>query len=230
MHQDQQRDDGQAYTTLLQEATSGLHYLQRAAAGPARARLLLLHGVGGNETNLIAVANQIDPRVEVQLLRAPLSFGPGQHAWFPVSFTGSGPQIDEALAERSRRALIDFVRAQSPTLPTVIAGFSQGGIMSASVGLSAPDVVSGFSILSGRILPELAPHIASSAALANVQGFIGHGRFDDKLPLAWAERAQAWLEELGVKHLTKIYSCGHTLPAEEVADFKQWLTAPLMLD
>lgn len=62
----------------------------------------------------------------------------------------------------SRLALIRFVKQMQATFGiapqhTVIAGFSQGGILSFSVALSAPERVAGFGVLSGRILPELEP-------------------------------------------------------------------------
>ncbi len=55
---------------------------------------------------------------------------------------------------------------------TVVAGFSQGGIMSASVALTRPEAVGGFGILAGRILPELEPAIADPAALRHLRAFI----------------------------------------------------------
>ncbi|WP_213877086.1 phospholipase [Pseudomonas sp. dw_358] len=217
-----------SYSVLYQDPLSHLKFRQRHGQVPAQARLVLLHGVGGNETNLAGLAEAVDPRVEVLLVQGPLNLGPAQFAWFPVRFGANGPQIDEAHAERSRRLLIDFIEART-TLPTVIAGFSQGGIMSASVGLSAPQAVNGFGLLSGRILPELAPHIASTEALGNLQAFVAHGCFDDKLPLHWAERAEQWLEALQVRQQVHIYECGHELIAQEATDFLRWLAGPLGL-
>ncbi|MCM3755264.1 hypothetical protein M3665_25425, partial [Bacillus licheniformis] len=64
---------------LTADPDSGLQYRLRPAAGRPAARLLLLHGVGGNETNLLNVADVIDPRIEIAFLRGPLTFGPSQH-------------------------------------------------------------------------------------------------------------------------------------------------------
>ncbi|MBN3821011.1 phospholipase, partial [Paraburkholderia sp. Se-20369] len=77
---------------LITDPDSGLQYRLRPAAGRPAARLLLLHGVGGNETNLLGVADAIDPRIEIAFVRGPLTFGPGQHAWFPVRFGAHGPE------------------------------------------------------------------------------------------------------------------------------------------
>ena len=70
------------------------------------------------------------------------------------------PEIDAARADASRLKLITLLRSfrgnddAGTALPTVIAGFSRGGIMSASVGLTSPQDVTAFAVLCGRILPK----------------------------------------------------------------------------
>ncbi len=207
---------------LQHEPQSNLHYRRVLSATPIRARLVLLHGVGGNESNLAGFSSFIPDGVEVLLVRSRLQVGVDGFAWFQVSFTAAGPVINEDQAEVSRQTLVQFVQALPP-LPTVIAGFSQGGILSASVGLSAPQSVAGFGLLSGRILPELAPYIADAEALRSLSAFVAHGKADNKLPVSWAQKADAWLNQLNVKHETHLYDMGHEITAEEVEDFVQWL-------
>jgi phospholipase/carboxylesterase len=190
--------------------------------------VLLLHGVGGNEMSLAELATSIDPDTLLILPRAPRVLAADQFAWFRVAFTASGPSIVEAEAEASRRRLIRFVeqvQAQFAVEPKdiVIAGFSQGGIMSASVALSAPEQVGGFAILSGRILPELKPHLASRERLAHLRSFIGHGEHDRTLPVVWSQRADQWLSELGVEHVTRLYPIAHGISDEMKTDFAEWL-------
>ncbi|WP_020679986.1 alpha/beta hydrolase [Marinobacterium rhizophilum] len=217
------------FSTLLQEPQTGLHFRKHNSTVEPRARLLLLHGVGGNETNLASFADYLPADLEVLLLQAPLQTGPEGYAWFQVSFTAQGPSINEAQAEASRELLLRFIGAQPP-LPTVIAGFSQGGIMSASVGLSAPALVAGFGLLSGRILPELEPRIAPREALQPLSAFIAHGRHDDKLPLFWAERASECLQRLEVSHQTHVYEMNHEIIKDELVDFVDWLKPTLALN
>lgn len=145
-----------------------------------------------------------------------------------MNFTGAGPVIVETETEQSRKTLLLFVKQLQSVYDiapqkTVIAGFSQGGILSASVALSAPELVAGFGVLSGRILPELEPHLADKARLANLRGFIGHGEYDTKLPVVWAQRSDQLLDELGVAHLTRLYPIDHAISADMQADFLSWL-------
>jgi len=216
---------------LTTDPESGLQYRLRPAAGRPAGRLLLLHGVGGNETNLLNLAGTIDPSIDIAFVRGPLTFGPGQYAWFPVRFGPNGPEIDAARADASRVQLIALLRAlrardtgnEPAALPTAIAGFSQGGIMSASVGLTSPADVTAFAVLCGRILPEIDPLIAPREALSPLHALVMHGRFDDKLPVAWANTADAKLTALGVAHDTRLYDAGHELTAEMARDFSRWV-------
>ncbi len=193
-----------------------------------QALVVLLHGVGGNETNLVDLLADASPDTLVVMPRGPMAMGAGQYGWFRVNFTSTGPVINEAEAEQSRQTLLKFVAQLQSAYgisaeKTVIAGFSQGGILSASVGLSAPHLVAGFGILSGRILPEIKPHVAEKAQLAHLCAFIGHGEYDRTLPVMWAHRSDEVLQELGVKHQTRLYPMDHGISATIQADFSCWV-------
>jgi phospholipase/carboxylesterase len=214
---------------LQQDPASGLSYrLRQPQPAQPRALVVLLHGVGGQETDLADLAAGVGPETLVVLVRSRIQLGPDQFGWFRVAFTADGPKITESEAEASRHALIRFVdHLQSQhsieARRTVLAGFSQGGIMSASVALSAPERVGGFAILSGRILPELEPRIAGREWLAHLRAFISHGEQDATLPVAWARRADHWLDDLGIPHVTHVYPAGHTLSPEMRADVLAWI-------
>jgi phospholipase/carboxylesterase len=214
---------------LHEDTASGLSFRVRPALGRPAARLFLLHGVGGNETNLMPLVKVIDRRVELVFVRGPLTLGNEQHAWFNVRFGSQGPVINAAQADESRLKLRSLVQSLSTAdagapVPALMAGFSQGGILSASVALSSPDDVPRFAILSGRILPELEPHLAAPEKLARSSAFIAHGQYDDKLPVTFAEHADAWLTRLGVPHELHLYPAGHTLDADILGDFSRWVS------
>jgi phospholipase/carboxylesterase len=203
--------------------------LEPVPATPRRL-LVLLHGVGGQELQLASLGAQVGDDTLVVLPRAPRSVGDGRYGWFRVGFTSDGPQIVPEEAEDSRLTLIEFIgqlqqrHAIAPSR-TVIAGFSQGGILSASVALSAPQSVAGFGLLCGRILPEIEPVLAARDQLATLDALIIHGRADNKLPVAWAERADAWLQRLGVPHRLQLHAAGHEFTAAMQADFLAWFEA-----
>lgn len=205
-----------------------LAYRLRRPPVPARRLLILAHGVG-NETNLAPLAQYAPDNTLVALVRGPLTLAPGQHAWFQVSFGAQGPRPDLIAAESSRVQLAAFIAGMQSAhgiapSATVVSGFSQGGIISASVALTRPELVCGFGVLAGRILPELESQLADREALGRLHAFIGHGRDDTKLPVEWAHRADAWLTELGVAHDTHLYPGDHGVAPVMQADFFAWFS------
>ena len=192
-----------------------------------RRLLLLLHGVGSEETALAGLGARVDAGTLVALPRAPRSVGGDMFGWFRVAFTDEGPQIVPEESEESRLKLVEFVgqlQSHHGIAPerTVVAGFSQGGILCASAALTAPRSVAGFAVLCGRILPEIAPLLGPPDALAQLHALIVHGRDDDKLPIDWAERADAWLQRIGVPHALRLHDAGHELTAAMREDVLAW--------
>lgn len=204
-----------------------LSYRLREAAGAPRGLVLLLHGVGGNETSMAPLAAGLAPDLTVALVRSRLTTGPDAYAAFPVRFTPNGPVIDEAAAEESRLTLVRFVAELQARLGiepsrTLVAGFSQGGIMSASLALTEPEAVRGFAILSGRILPQIAPLVAPPDRLAHLDALILHGTEDGTLPVSWAERSRQWLGDLGIPLDDRRYPAAHEITPAMARDFSDW--------
>lgn len=217
-------------SALVRDPAFALSFRVREPVPATPASLLvLLHGIGGNETNLAELAAGVAPDTLVVLPRGRLELGTGQYGWFRVAFVGaSAPKIVPGEAEDSRATLVRFIAQLQAAHGiaaerTAIAGFSQGGILSASVGLTAPGCVRGFAVAAGRILPELEPRLASREQLAHLHALVAHGRDDDKLPVAWAERADAWLTRLGVPHATRLYPGGHGISPAMARDLLAWV-------
>lgn len=190
--------------------------------------LILLHGVGANELSMQKIGLAQDHRLTVILVRSPLEFGPMQFGFFQVRFTENGPMINAAQAELARQQLVDFITG----LPGIydinpqqvwIAGFSQGGILSASVGLTRPDLVKGVGILSGRILNEIAPHIAPTESLRYLQAFVSHGVHDNKLSVEYGRNSRNLLTENQVNLTYREYEAAHEWSDAMHIDFKNWL-------
>lgn len=209
-----------------------LAYRFRPTAQPPKDLVILMHGVGSNEDSLLGLASYIPENYAVALVRSPIAIGPGAYCAFSVSFLRDGPKIDADAAEESRQKLLQFIPALQQRCGiaadrTLLGGFSQGGIMSASVALTAPANLRGFAILSGRILPEITPLIARKEELEHLSALIVHGEDDDRLPYFWGEKSIALLGELGVPFELARYKMGHEITREVAADFAEWIRKTL---
>ncbi|MGL6591878.1 alpha/beta hydrolase [Aeromonas hydrophila] len=205
-----------------------LAYRYRPAVGQPIGLVILMHGVGSNEDSLLGLGSFIPNNLSVVSVRSPLTMAPGAYSAFSVSFTGNGPKIDTAAAEASRQRLLRFIpelqlRYGVTSDQTLIAGFSQGGIMSASLALTAPKCVRGFAILSGRILPEIEPLIARAEDLQHLSALVIHGKNDDRLPYFWAEKSTELLQTHGIPSHLLNYGIGHEITHEVATDFASWV-------
>lgn len=194
--------------------------------------LLLLHGVGSNEHDLFGLVPYLDKRFLIISVRAPNTLGPGSYAWFEVDFTPQGPAINPAQAEASRKALITFldeaVNAYDADPKQIyLMGFSQGAIMSASVALTRPQLVAGVVLMSGRILPEIQPLIASNEELSGLPFLVVHGTADMVLPISYGRASRQLLSSLPVELTYHEYRIGHEVSQESLADVTAWLSAQL---
>src|SRR5690242_20263313 len=109
--------------------------------------LILLHGYGSNERDLVGLAPYLDRRFQIVSARAPHFLMPDGYAWFELGWTAANDiTINFQQAEQSRVLLTNFV-AEALTAyggdpgRVYLLGFSQGAIMSASVALTAPELI-----------------------------------------------------------------------------------------
>ena len=194
--------------------------------------LLLLHGVGSHEGDLIGLAPYLDERFFIVSARAPNILGPGSYAWFHVEFTPAGPVINPQEAESSRLALLGFIDElvetyQVDSKRVYLMGFSQGAIMSLSLALTRPDKLASVVAMSGRILPEALPQMVAPEAMAGLPILVVHGTADNVLPIDYGRASRDRLSTLPVALAYREYAMGHEVTMESLAETAAWLTQRL---
>lgn len=207
-----------------------LHYESRI---PEEARegaplVVLLHGRGSNEQDLLSLAPHLPESTMVVTPRAPFpgapwGYGPGW-AWY--RFLGEDRPEPESFAE-AQGELADLVRALPGLLPVrpgpvVVGGFSQGGTMSLGLALRDPELLSGVLCFSG-FLPSHPTVQATPATVGGTRFFWGHGTRDGSIPFALAERGRAALRAAGAELEARDYPIGHWIAPEELADAVEWM-------
>ena len=194
--------------------------------------LILLHGVGSNEQDLMGLAPQLDSRFLIVSARAPITLGAGSFAWFHVQFTPTGFIINPAEAEASRQRILKFVDevvAEHKADPkrVYLLGFSQGCIMSLYSALTEPEKFAGVVGMSGRLLPEALSGIAAPDRLRHLQIIVVHGTEDPVIPIEYGRAIRDQLNALPIKFGYKEYRMGHYVSPESLADISRWLTERL---
>lgn len=103
-----------AQPPLLTDLPLAYRLVNPAQATGAKRLLLLLHGVGGNELNLLPVGEQLaDAHTLVLSVRAPLVLGPMGFGFYQVDFSSGKPVFNQAQQLDGQRLLLDFIREAS---------------------------------------------------------------------------------------------------------------------
>ena len=208
-----------------------LTFLQRPAAAttPRPWLLVLMHGVGSNEQDLMGLAPQIPERFHVLSLRAPFRMGPGSHAWFDFSIEPNGERsINEAQEAQSRALVAQAIASAAeqlgiPPERVVVGGFSQGGIMALSLLLTQPALMQAAMVWHGRLLTQVLPLAAPPDALRGKQMWLSHGTHDNVIPLAHAQAIAHHMAPLPVTLAYHEFPGAHEIRPSELAATVTWL-------
>jgi phospholipase/carboxylesterase len=187
---------------------------------------VLFHGRGADEFDLFPLLALLDParRLVGATPRGPLSLPPGGAHWYELGGIGT-PEAGTFFA--SYTAATEWLDGLVGELgfgfdKVVLGGFSQGGVMTYSLGLGA-----------GR--PRPAGLIALSSFMPTVEGFeldlsaplppaaIGHGTLDNVIGVEWGRRARATLEAAGAEVLYRETPMFHQIDPEFIRAIADWL-------
>ncbi len=206
-----------------------LDHAVRPPAGAAAGALVLLHGRGTNEHDLLPVADAIDPqrRLAVVVPRGPLSFPgqPGNH-WYVVPRVGFPDEQTFGETYARLGGWLDALPTELgvPWSRTVLGGFSQGAAMSFALGFGPErPAPAGILALSG-FMPEVP---GFEPVLGGREGFpvaLGHGAADPVIPVAFAHAARERLLAAGVELLYReTPGMPHTIDPAFVPQLREWL-------
>ena len=194
-------------------------FAERPAAGDAEGALVLFHGRGADEHDLLGLLDELDPerRLDGFCPRGPLSLPPGGAHWYAVPRVG---YPDPATFAQGFAAATGFVD-DLPHEHVVLGGFSQGAVMALSVGLGhgrpRPQAVIGFS----GFLPEVEGWSLGGPPWPAIA--IGHGTYDPVIPVEFAHRTRDRLVAAGAAVLYRESPMGHAIDPQFVSDLRPFL-------
>lgn len=199
----------------------------RPAAGEPEGALVLFHGRATSEHDLFPLLDELDP--ERRLLgvtpRGPLALPPGGAHWyvirevghpdpdtFQATYAAAGSWLDDLLAEHG-----------IPIERTILGGFSQGAVMTHSLG-------------EGADRPRPAGLIALSGFIPTVEGWemgdvtglpvaIGHGTYDPVIGVQFGRSAKERLEQAGADVTYRESPMAHSVDPGYLAELREWVRA-----
>ena len=199
--------------------------------------VIWLHGLGADGNDFVPIVPEMglpaDAAMRFVFPNAPMipvtiNGGYVMPAWYDIlSLDGNRRDADEVGIRATRDAIRELIERENdrgiPCSRIVIAGFSQGGAMAYTIGLTHPEALAGIIALSAYLpAPELIQDELSDANL-RTPVFAGHGRHDDVVPLMLGEQACDIVRQLGGEPAWHTYAMPHTVCLDEITDIGAWL-------
>jgi len=193
-----------------------------AKSGPRTPLVLLLHGRGADEYDLLGVADRLPLAFNYASVRAPVPVAGGGFTWFENH--GAGRPVARSLESsiRSLRAWLDGPAIAPVSGRCYPFGFSAGMMMAGALLLDDPKRFSGAVLLSGALALRDAGSLPARR-LVDVPVFYGRGLRDDVIPTELVVQTDAYLHHKSGALLTaRRYDHAHSLSNRELADIKAW--------
>lgn len=195
--------------------------------GPARAVVLVLHGLDMSPAQLEPLLRALKLPAWVALPAGPVARPDGRHAWWPVDDAARAARLRAGPADlhasdppgraRARAAVhrtVDELRSRAPGRPLVVAGFSQGALLALDCALQSPPLqIDGLALWSASRMAfgQWAPALHR---LRGVPVHLVHGREDSNLALAAASALHEALVGAGAAVHWSPFDGGHEIPLQ----------------
>jgi predicted esterase len=197
------------------------HHVFEPATEPARPPLLLLHGTGGSETDLLRLGRTLSPGSAMLSPRGDVSEG-GALRFFARLAEGV---FDPAEITRRTQALADFILAAAkhyeidPSRLTAV-GFSNGANIAATLLLLRPETLGAAVLFRPMVVLEQP---AAPASLAGKRILLANGSVDPLVPADHPARLAALLRAGGAEVAVETLQASHQLTPQDVALAQRWL-------
>jgi predicted esterase len=197
-------------------------FIHEFVPGSSARTLLLLHGTGGNERDLIPFGRELDPNASLLSPRGKVLEN-GMPRFFRRLAEGVFDLED--LKERTHE-LADFVIATAnhnkiDINQMIAVGYSNGANIAASMLLLRPEVLSAAVLFRAMVplIPETQPNLSGARV------FIGEGTSDPIVPASEAKQLTELLRGAGADVTIRFFQSGHELTPEDIHAAREWLRA-----
>ena len=195
-------------------------FIHEFVPGTSNRTLLLLHGTGGNERDLIPLGRELDPSAALLSPRGKVVEN-GMPRFFRRLAEGVFDLEDLKIRTNE---LADFVAAAAQHYQfagdkVVAVGYSNGANIAASMLLLRPEMLRGAVLF--RVMVPLIPE--SLPDLSSVLVWIGAGSEDAIIPTSETQRLVELLRSAGADVTLRFFSAGHGLTSSDVETATHWL-------
>ena len=181
--------------------------------------LILLHGYGANGKDLMSFESYVPENCALIFPEGPYDldqFYIDAKAWFRIDLETLS--FDEEQYASSTNALLEVIAKMDPS-KTIIAGFSQGAMMTMALALKSPKPFLGIGLFSTM------PLIFEGLEDSSTHFFQSHGLYDKLLSYDQAQKLFNALISAGWKGEFVSFPGGHEMPVEVLLKFMEFINA-----
>jgi phospholipase/carboxylesterase len=202
--------------------------------------VIWLHGLGADGNDFVPVVKELKlPPLGIRFVfphapMRPVTINGGfvMRAWYDIAYEELAFKEDERGLRESQKLIEELIVRENtrgiPSSRIVLAGFSQGGVMTFQTGLRQSKPLAGLMALSSYVPMSPMIEVERNAASNTVPVFMGHGITDNIVPLALGKMSRDTLIKLGYEVEWHQYTMPHSVCAEELADIGIWLKRVLL--
>lgn len=196
-------------------------FIHEFVPGSSARTLLLLHGTGGNERDLIPLGHDLDPDASLLSPRGKVLEN-GMPRFFRRLSEGV---FDLEDLQKRTHELADFVVSTAAhykiDIKKVVAvGYSNGANIAASMLLLRPETLQAAVLFRAMVplVPETQPNLAAKCV------WIGAGSDDPIVPASETKQLSELLRAAGADVTIRFFQSGHQLTSDDVDRAREWLT------
>jgi phospholipase/carboxylesterase len=213
-----------------------LHYVATKPKTLTEAKpavLIVMHGYGADEHDLLPLAQRLPGNFLIISLRAPLTLPWGGYAWYHLTQTATGAiRGDDLSRQKSEKMLTEelafLIRKEGGDATNVtLMGFSQGAALIyallsrhdlAALGITSPAAI----CLSGYIPKDCS---FEGKDYTGLKMFMSHGKLDELIAPTALDEAARIITKAGADVTMKLYPIGHGISESTIADIITWMSS-----
>ncbi|TMV50917.1 esterase [Paenibacillus mesophilus] len=184
-----------------------------------------LHGKGSNEQNMAGLVEPLADEFITISIRGNLPLGAG-YQYYELRSLGNPIRETFDLAVRQLEAFIRYATEKYPVDADrrYMLGFSQGAILSMTLGLTMGDQLKGIVALNGYV-PDFVKAEYPLRSTEDVSVFISHGEYDRVFPIRIGQETAAYFRNRTERLTFKTYPTDHGVSEENRQNYTNWLYA-----
>ncbi|MBL7544915.1 MAG: hypothetical protein JNL11_13945 [Bdellovibrionaceae bacterium] len=204
--------------------------------------IILFHGYGADAQDLAPLSQVIRTKHKCNWFfpQGPLDIPLGAHwigkAWWPIAidrYQSAGAELDTSTEvpkgiEKLRTEFQKWLDLKKlDPKKTLVAGFSQGGMLASDLFFTFPKNFRALGLLSTNLINKAYLKILPTDDIKGKMAFISHGHSDPVLPISGARALESFLNQAGLKAKTIFFNGGHEIPPLVLSQFGQFIDQTL---